>query len=131
MKVTCIILFCLLSKLTIAQIDKEAALFKNFPVAGKVDDHKYYLKLAGNNHNEIEFILSSLYVGYKMFFSSQDASNCVFTPSCSDYAIQTVKKNGLLVGPLDAIDRLMRCNTLSPDEYKIDKQTKHLFDPVK
>ncbi|KAF0201633.1 MAG: hypothetical protein FD170_2490 [Bacteroidetes bacterium] len=76
--------------------------------------------------NEAEVIFTGFFLGYKHFFSSQDSRSCTFEPSCSVYAIETIRKNGLIKGFLDSVDRLTRCNGLSPGNYKIDQQ-KHLL----
>lgn len=83
-----------------------------------------------NNTNEIQFIASLLFLGYKELISSQDSHSCSFTPSCSEYAIKSIKKHGLLKGGVDAFDRLTRCNGLSPELYTVDLKTKLLYDPV-
>ena len=78
--------------------------------------------------NEVEFIFSGLYLGYKNFVSSQDINSCVFTPSCSTYSIRSIKKDGLIIGTLKTFDRLTRCNPLSPENYQIDKKTGRFLD---
>ena len=47
--------------------------------------------------------------GYKQFISSQDGDVCVFEPSCSVYMVEAIRQEGLIVGYMDGIDRLMRC----------------------
>lgn len=86
--------------------------------------------LAQNNHNEIHFVFSGLFLFYKTFISSQDMQRCVFTPSCSEYAIQAVKQQGIIIGILNAFDRLSRCNALSPEEYELDEQVNKFKDPL-
>jgi uncharacterized protein len=85
---------------------------------------------ARDNHNEIQFVFSGLFLFYKTFISSQDMQRCTFTPSCSEYAIQAVKQEGVIIGILNAFDRLSRCNGLSPEEYNIDEQTHKFKDPL-
>jgi len=80
--------------------------------------------------NEITMLLTASYHFYKAFISSQDANNCAFHPSCSTYALETIRLNGLL-GIFDAIDRLTRCNGFSPDKYQIHDESQHFHDPVK
>ncbi len=45
---------------------------------------------------------------YKRFISNQDMSNCPYTPSCSQYMLEAVKKNGPL-GFVQGYERLKRC----------------------
>lgn len=78
-----------------------------------------------------EGTLSSLFALYKVFISSQDHHSCVFTPSCSEYTIQSIRKLGIIKGIMDSCDRLTRCNGLRPKLYKIDEKTGLLIDPVR
>jgi len=78
--------------------------------------------------NEFQVIVTGFFVGYKSFFSSQDGKNCTFTPSCSVYAIQSVRNKGVILGFMDAVDRLTRCNGLSPVSYNTDTESKLLID---
>lgn len=106
-----------------ADIESVRKVFK--PVESKPD---YSLKL--DPTNEFKLILSAGFAFYKTFVSSQDAMKCTFYPSCSVYAYQTVKTNGLL-GVLDAIDRLTRCNGISPEKYHIHEPSQRYYDPVR
>lgn len=90
-----------------------------------------YKNLVKNNTNELQWIASGLLVVYKTLISSQDGNRCVFYPSCSVYALESIKKKGVILGYAAAMDRLSRCNRLSPDNYTIYEKTNLLFDPVK
>lgn len=68
---------------------------------------------------------------YKAFISSQDHMSCVFTPSCSEYAVQAIQKQGIFGGMLNTFDRLTRCNGLRPNDYHIDPHARLLVDPVR
>ncbi|MFN8257881.1 MAG: membrane protein insertion efficiency factor YidD [Bacteroidales bacterium] len=107
-----------------ADIEKVYHLFETDP--GK-PDYKVYFK---ENHNEIQVLTTSFFVFYKSFISSQDGNHCVFHPSCSVYALESIKKNGFFIGLADGIDRLMRCNRLSPENYQRFENTTLFFDPV-
>lgn len=78
--------------------------------------------------NEAEVFMTGFLIGYKSFFSSQDARSCIFEPSCSVYALETIKRRGLIIGFFDAIDRLTRCNGLSPEDYEAVKGKQLLID---
>jgi putative membrane protein insertion efficiency factor len=86
---------------------------------------------AKNNKNEYEVVISALFLGYKQFISSQDDSNCSFTPSCSEYAVQAIKKQGFILGLFNFFDRFARCNGLSPEDYAFHKKAHLLIDPVR
>jgi uncharacterized protein len=83
---------------------------------------------AKNNKNEVQMAFSGLFLMYKTFFSSQDLAACTFTPSCSEFGILSVKKYGVVKGGIMTMDRLTRCNGLSPQNYEIDKKTFLLKD---
>jgi putative membrane protein insertion efficiency factor len=60
---------------------------------------------------------------YQSFVSSQDGdNNCIFYPSCSQYAVNAVKKRGLFLGIIMAADRLTRCNPYELHFYNYHQQ---------
>lgn len=83
------------------------------------------------NQNEVQMVFSGLFFLYKEILSSQDANRCAFHPSCSLYGIMAVKQEGLIKGGIMTMDRLTRCNGLSPEKYTIDTKKRALVDPVK
>lgn len=95
-----------------------------------VNKNKIIYISAINNNSSIQVFFSSLFKIYKSFFSSQDVISCAFTPSCSEYALGIIKKEGLIIGALSTFDRLTRCNSLSPEKYTIHSETHLLSDPV-
>ena len=44
-------------------------------------------------------------------------AQCRFHPTCSDYAIQVIAKDGPLTGSLRAVLRIMRCHPLHPGGF--------------
>jgi putative membrane protein insertion efficiency factor len=90
----------------------------------------HYKEQIKNNSNELQLVASGLFIFYKSFFSSQDGNHCVFHPSCSEYAIKSIKEKGFLIGVVDTMDRLSRCNKLSPEKYEPFENTGLLYDPV-
>jgi len=132
----CIMLICLINLISInaySQIPNELELLselrevKEKKEPSKIKD-KY--EAVNQNTNELQMLFSGLFIGYKKFISSQDAQNCSFTPSCSEYALQAVKQQGVLRGMLNGFDRLTRCNSLSPEKYELDPETQLLKDPL-
>lgn len=57
---------------------------------------------------------------YKKLISPLLPDTCVFTPSCSSYTIEAVKKFGAVKGTAMGIKRLARCHP----------HAKNRFDPV-
>ena len=85
-------------------------------------------EFAKKNTNELQYIFSGLFLFYKFAISSQDSNKCSFHPSCSEYGLLAVKKYGTVFGMLATLDRLQRCNGLSPELYEVDKQQMILLD---
>lgn len=132
----CIVLILMLSNFSFqswSQLDSELEILKtlkydNSPVETmKIRDQYEHIHV---NTNEVQFVFSGLFLFYKSFISSQDGQSCSFTPSCSVYALEAVKKQGVLKGMMNGFDRLSRCNALSPEKYEIHPDTKLLFDPL-
>jgi len=42
---------------------------------------------------------------------------CRFTPSCSHYMIEAIRKKGLSRGTLKGVGRILRCNPFVPGGY--------------
>lgn len=124
------ILFVLLLYLTLStlwgQTQSEIDLIKNSIPTGL---NKIHYTFAKNPKNELQLIFSGLFLFYKYFISSQDLPDiCNFHPSCSEYGILSIKKNGVIVGTLSTFDRLTRCNGLNKDQYVRDEKTGKLLD---
>ncbi|MCX6224064.1 MAG: membrane protein insertion efficiency factor YidD [Bacteroidia bacterium] len=113
---------CILHAQTPDEVRSFSKLFK--PAESK-PDHSLKVDPA----NEFRLILTGGFVFYKTFISSQDGAKCTFYPSCSVYALNTIQTNGL-IGVLDAIDRLTRCNGISPEKYQIHEPSQRYYDPV-
>lgn len=86
--------------------------------------------MSKENTNELQAVLSGLFLVYKSFFSSQDNQRCSFHPSCSEFGLEAVKKLGIVKGIICTCDRLTRCNGFSPEQYEIDVKMRRLKDPV-
>lgn len=126
-----LLLFSLLySKVVSSQTSEEITAIISTVISPEIDhindfgaDLKY--------ENEFNLIASKSFIFYKRFISSQDASQCSFTPSCSVYAIQAIEKQGIIAGMLNFFDRFSRCNSLTPENYSKDPHNHLLIDPVR
>jgi putative membrane protein insertion efficiency factor len=98
-----------------------------FEINKSKPDYKYLTK---GNSNELQWMATGLLLFYKTIFSSQDGNRCVFHPSCSIYALESIRKKGLILGYAAAIDRLTRCNKLNQGNYQKYENTNLLYDPV-
>lgn len=54
---------------------------------------------------------------YQLFISPMTSSACRFTPTCSEYAAQALKKHGPIKGLFLAIKRILRCNPWGGSGY--------------
>lgn len=95
--------------------------------APKTNYNKYLKK----SRNELQETGAVLFIGYKNYISSQDMGSCVFTPSCSVYAIESFQSDNPFVAYVKVFDRLSRCHPLTAKgEYPYYKKTAQLYDPV-
>ena len=128
MKKQCIILMLLIiSSYCYSQQNLISTHYHQFDV----NEGKTSYKSHASYSNEAQAVASFFFLFYKEFVSSQDINSCVFTPSCSVYAMESVKTMGVCKGLLNAFDRVSRCHPFAQKYYPIDPKTKHLYDPVK
>jgi len=59
-------------------------------------------------------LLVALARGYQLTLSPWLGRNCRFTPTCSQYLIESVRKYGALSGALRGIRRICRCHPFHP-----------------
>ena len=57
---------------------------------------------------------------YQFIFSPLIGKNCRYLPTCSEYAIESLKLHGLLKGSFFAIRRILKCHPFGG----------HGFDPI-
>jgi putative membrane protein insertion efficiency factor len=55
--------------------------------------------------------------GYRRFLSPYVGGGCRFTPSCSEYALEAVRRHGTVRGTRLAIGRLRRCTPEHPEGH--------------
>ena len=123
-----IILYLLVTNFSLySQTIKEIESLANI---NEVHHEKLY-KDVREYKNEYDLVFSSVFLFYKNFLSSQDASKCSFTPSCSVYAIHAIKSQGVLLGIINFFDRFSRCNSMSPEDYPKNYSNNTLIDPVR
>lgn len=128
MKMKFIIILSLLSLSLSSQLKAQSKTEVNLLRGVIQAPQKRVYKEAKGNRNEVQYLFSGLFLFYKTFFSSQDLTVCTFTPSCSEFGILAVKKSGVVMGGIKTMDRLTRCNGLSPEKYAIDFKEKLLID---
>ncbi|NQV73592.1 membrane protein insertion efficiency factor YidD [bacterium] len=55
-------------------------------------------------------LLAGLVRGYQLVISPHLGSSCRYSPTCSEYSIQALKKYGAIKGLILTIHRVVRCN---------------------
>ena len=63
------------------------------------------------------YLASILIKAYKYLISPILPSSCRFYPSCSEYALDALKKYGLVKGLWLTVKRIARCHPLSSGGY--------------
>jgi len=61
----------------------------------------------------VQFVFIALIKVYQKVLSPFTGGQCRFYPSCSNYAIMTLKKDGVIKGTVKASWRILRCNPLN------------------
>ncbi|GAA4465041.1 membrane protein insertion efficiency factor YidD [Novipirellula rosea] len=54
---------------------------------------------------------------YQMAISPMLGPHCRFTPTCSQYAVEAIRKYGVLRGSVKAVWRILRCHPWHPGGY--------------
>ena len=54
---------------------------------------------------------------YRKYLSPLKRTKCPYIPSCSEYAIEAIKKHGVIKGSLLSVWRIIRCNPFSKGGY--------------
>jgi hypothetical protein len=62
-------------------------------------------------------LLVWLIKGYRKLISPLFPPSCRFQPTCSQYAIEAVKRFGVVRGSYLAIKRILRCHPFHPGGY--------------
>lgn len=59
----------------------------------------------------IKLLALLLILLYKKVISPLFPSSCIYTPSCSTYTMEAIKKHGLIRGFFIGFKRVLRCNS--------------------
>jgi putative membrane protein insertion efficiency factor len=66
----------------------------------------------------VKKIMILLIRGYQKFLSPlKIRTHCIYTPTCSQYAIEALTKYGVLKGTFLACKRILRCNPFAKGGY--------------
>jgi putative membrane protein insertion efficiency factor len=65
----------------------------------------------------VKYLLLCLIRLYQATFSKLLPPSCRFTPSCSHYGYEAIRKHGSIKGGWLAVKRVARCHPLNPGGY--------------
>jgi putative membrane protein insertion efficiency factor len=65
----------------------------------------------------IKYTLIALIQLYRWIISPIFPPSCRFTPTCSEYALEAVRKYGAVQGALRAVRRVLKCHPFHPGGY--------------
>jgi len=65
----------------------------------------------------MKYLLIYLIKIYRLLISPIFPSSCRFTPTCSEYSIEAIKKYGVIKGGILSVKRISRCHPLNPGGY--------------
>jgi len=65
----------------------------------------------------LTFPLVLLIKGYQNFISPLSPATCRFQPTCSQYALEALKKHGLFKGSLLSMNRISKCHPWGGSGY--------------
>jgi len=54
---------------------------------------------------------------YRKYISPLKAPTCRFYPTCSQYAIESLEKHGIIVGVYKSLIRILKCHPFHPGGY--------------
>jgi len=128
------LIFCVLCINTFAQTS-DLELIKEHVYDNKQSKRNVKFGITNSNniiakYNPISLIFGGLMFTYQKYISQQTNSNCPYSPSCSEYGKQLIKKYGVVKGIPCAADRLLRCNPSSVSllRWKVDPQDGHIHE---
>lgn len=70
-----------------------------------------------NEQSTATRILIKLIKGYRRYLSPLFPPSCIYEPTCSEYALEAIKKYGARRGGWLAFKRILRCNPFCHGGY--------------
>jgi len=65
----------------------------------------------------MKYILIYIIKFYRLYLTPYKLPTCKYYPSCSEYAIEAIEKEGVAKGVLMTLWRLLKCNPFSKGGY--------------
>ena len=73
--------------------------------------------MMGSVRNVLRLCLIAPIRGYQRFISPLLPAACIYTPTCSQYAVEAISKHGVVRGSWLALRRIVRCNPFHDGGY--------------
>jgi len=116
----CLIFISLHASMLFAQRSPDEALFLSHDFSNKLILQKRQVTFGigkSNNfilkYNPVSLVFSGLMYSYQKWISPQISSDCLYSPSCSEYSKLLFHEYGFFKGMFTSADRLMRCDRIS------------------
>ncbi|MHB1687731.1 MAG: membrane protein insertion efficiency factor YidD [Ignavibacteriaceae bacterium] len=124
-----IFFFIISATITSAQTDWQKWGKANYSYA--VKDEFQQRDLSFDAASPERFVLKSLLNSYWFFISDVDGDNCSFSPTCSNFFLQSVNKTNLVQGTLMFFDRFTRdMDIFKKYDHYPRVPGGHYYDPV-
>lgn len=121
--------FILFPTIIFAQTDWQKWGKANYSYA--VNDNFKKKELSFDAKNPGRFVLKSLLDSYWFFISDVDGDNCSFSPTCSNFFLQSVSKTNLFQGTLMFFDRFTRdMDFIAKLDFYPRVPDGHFYDPI-
>jgi uncharacterized protein len=116
----CLIFIFLHASMLFAQRSSDEDLFLRHDFSNKLILQKRQVTFGigkSNNfilkYNPVSLVFSGLMYSYQKWISPQISSDCLYSPSCSEYSKLLFHEYGFFKGMFTSADRLMRCDRIS------------------
>ncbi|OQX89437.1 MAG: hypothetical protein B6D65_03160 [candidate division Zixibacteria bacterium 4484_93] len=101
---------------------------KDIPILERLDSLETEEAIDTLDTRTASCFFEAIILFYRHFITTQDAQECQFRPSCSEFALSSFKLTDPIQAYLMAIDRFTRCNPAARKYYDKDKEN-FLVDP--
>jgi len=122
-------LFIFFTVVVSAQTDWQKWGKANYSYALKINNEQRDFSF--DSKNTARFVLKSALNSYWFFISDVDGDNCSFSPTCSNFFLQAVRKTNIVQGTLMFFDRFTRdMDIYNKFDHYPEVEDGHFYDPI-